>query len=49
MINLAEKLNDQGIKLHNIYFYKAGVYEEQSSETLLERFPNLFAQDIIKD
>jgi len=49
MLSLAEKINDQNIKLHNIYFYKTGVYEEKSSETLLERFPNMPAHDIIKD
>jgi hypothetical protein len=49
MLDLAEKINDKNIKLHNIFLFKTDVYEEESSKTLLERFPNIATQDIITD
>jgi hypothetical protein len=49
MVELAEKVNDRNIKLHNIYMYKTGVFEDMTSEEISKRFPNIPRETIIQD
>jgi hypothetical protein len=49
IIDLADKINDKNIKLHNIYMYKTDMYADTESELIAKRFPNIPQETIIQD
>ena len=49
MLDLAEKINDKNIKLHNIFIYETGVCDDFTVDELNNRIPNIPRQTVIKD
>lgn len=50
MLELAKKINDPEIKLHNIYVYDSGICEDEiAPKKIINSFPNLPVQAVITD
>jgi hypothetical protein len=49
MLDLAERINDKNIKLHNIFIYETGVSDDFTVDELNNRIPNIPRQTVIKD
>lgn len=50
MFELAKKLNDPELRLHNVYVYESGVSEDEIKvEKIIKAFPNLPVQTTITD
>jgi hypothetical protein len=49
MLDLAEKINDKNIKLHNIYIYETGINDDIITEEVTRKIPNIPRQTVIKD
>ena len=50
MLEIAKKINDPDIKLHNIYIYESGLCEDEiAPKKIIEAFPNLPVQTVITD
>jgi hypothetical protein len=50
MVSLAEKLNDPGQKLYNIYLYETDILEDKViTENIKKKFTNLPRQTVITD
>jgi hypothetical protein len=41
LLEIAEKVNDKNIKLHNIFVYKTGISDDTAPEEIVKRFPNI--------
>jgi hypothetical protein len=49
ILDLAEKINDKNVKLHNIFIYKTGISDDVTPDEIATKFPNVPRETIIQD